>query len=902
MQFERRATRTRGFFVISARTCLARICLLAALPLAAPVLADEPLYRDTTRSIDERAADLVSRMTLDEKISQVQNNAAAIPRLGVPAYEWWNEALHGVARAGAATVFPQAIGLAATFDPRLMHDVATAISDEGRAKHHEFDRRGERGRYQGLNFWSPNINIFRDPRWGRGQETYGEDPFLTSRMGVAFVTGLQGDDPRYVKVGATAKHYVVHSGPEATRHFFDVHPSERDLHETYLPAFRALVQEGHVSAVMGAYNRVNGESASASPRLLQDTLRNEWGFKGYVVSDCDSIDDIFTQHKIVPTAEQAAALGIKSGLDLNCGTTYAALAGAVKQGLVTEAQVDVSVRRLMLARMQLGMFDPPAQVKWTQIPYSVNQSPEHDRLARRAAQSSIVLLKNEMLLPLSRDIGTIAVIGPTADEVMSLLGNYYGTPAAPVTVLQGIRAATGAKTKVLYSRGADLVEGREEPRAAPVIEPQYLRPGSGVAGQGLKGEYFRGRDFAGEPMLTRTDPRVSFRWDRGSPTDDLVAQGQLPADRALPNDNFCIRWTGQLVPPVSGRYEITVGANDGARLFIDGKPVIDNWTLTPRMQSKSAFVDLEAGKPRDLKLEYFENDRDAEVRLAWRLPGAKAPFDEALDAARAADVVVFVGGLTGDVEGEEMKVSYPGFAGGDRTDLRLPATQEKLLEALQATGKPVVLVLTTGSALAVDWAKDHVPAILVAWYPGQRGGDAVADVLFGATNPAGRLPVTFYKGSEKLPAFDDYSMRGRTYRYFEGEPLYPFGHGLSYTRFEYSGLKVDRSRVGEGDTVRVSLNVKNVGARAGDEVVQLYAHPVAPREPRALKELRGIERVTLKPGEMRQVSFSVVPTRDFTYYDAGRKTYAVDAGDYEVQVGASSGDIRLKSKVTVSAK
>jgi beta-glucosidase len=369
----------------------------------------------------------------------------------------------------------------------------------------------------------------------------------------------------------------------------------------------------------------------------------------------------------------------------------------------------------------------------------------------------------------------------------------------------------------------------------------------------------------------------------------------------LPNDNFCIRWTGQIVPPASGRYEITVGANDGFRLFIDGKPLIDNWNPNPRMQSKSASIDFEAGKARDIRLEYFEADRDAEVRLAWRLPGAKPPFEEALDAARAADVVVFVGGLTGDVEGEEMKVSYPGFAGGDRTDLTLPAPQEKLLEALQATGKPVVLVLTTGSALAVDWAKDHVPAILVAWYPGQRGGDAVADVLFGATNPAGRLPVTFYKASEKLPAFDDYTMRGRTYRYFEGEPLFPFGHGLSYTRFEYSGLNLDQSRVTENGTVKVSVNVKNVGTRAGDEVVQLYAHPVAPREPRALKELRGIERITLQPGESRRVSFTLLPKRDLTHYDESRKTYAVDAGQYELQVGASSADIRAKSTLTVGA-
>ena len=859
-----------------------------------------PIYLDTHHTFEERAADLVSRMTLDEKIAQLQNAAPAIPRLDVPAYEWWNEALHGIARAGSATVFPQAIGLAATFDPQLMHEIATAISDEGRAKHGEAERRGQHNRYQGLNFWSPNINIFRDPRWGRGQETYGEDPYLTSRMGVAFVTGMQGEDPRYLKVGATAKHYAVHSGPEAERHHFDVHPSEQDLYETYLPAFRALVQEGHVSAVMGAYNRVNGESASASPRLLQGILRQDWGFDGYVVSDCDSIDDIFKQHKIAGSPEAAAALGLKSGLDLNCGQTYAALAGAIKQGLVTEAQIDVSVRRLMLARMRLGMFDPPAEVKWAQIPYSVNQSPRNDQLALRAAQSSIVLLKNERLLPLSRDIGTLAVIGPTADDVMGLLGNYYGTPASPVTVLQGIRAAVSAKTKVLYSRGADLVEGREEPRAAPTIDPQYLRPSRDSSVHGLKGEYFSGRDFTGEPLLTRTDARVSFRWDRGSPTDDLVAQGQLPADKALPNDNFCIRWTGQLLPPASGRYEIAVGADDGFRLFIDGKQIIDNWRINSRMQSKSAFVDLQAGKAYDIKLEYFEDIRDAEVRLAWQLPGAKPPFEEALDAAKAADVVVFVGGLTGDVEGEEMKVSYPGFAGGDRTDLRLPATQEKLLEAIQATGKPVVLVLTTGSALAVDWAKEHLPAILVAWYPGQRGGDAVADVLFGGTNPAGRLPVTFYKASQKLPAFDDYNMRGRTYRYFEGEPLFPFGHGLSYTQFEYSGLQIDHSRVSERGTVHVSLDVKNVGARAGDEVVQLYVHEVAPRERRAVKALRGIERLTLKPGETRRASFTLVPVKDFTHYDIEHKRYAVNGGSYELQLGASSTDIRLKSTVVVN--
>jgi beta-glucosidase len=864
-------------------------------------VAAEPIYKDLKHSFEERAADLVSRMTLEEKVSQLQNDAAAIQRLDVPAYEWWNEALHGVARAGAATVFPQAIGLAATFDVPLMTEVATAISDEARAKHHEFVSRGQRKRYQGLTFWSPNINIFRDPRWGRGQETYGEDPFLTARMGVAFVKAMQGDDPKYRKVDATAKHYAVHSGPEADRHHFDVHPDERDLWETYLPAFRALVQEGHVASVMGAYNRVNGESASGSHRLLIEILRDQWGFKGYVVSDCDSIDDIWKFHKIVPTPEAAAAIGVKSGVEVNCGKTYAALTNAVKQGLITEAEIDVAVRRAFLARFQLGMFDPDEKVRWARIPYKMNQSPEHDALARKAAQKSIVLLKNAGLLPLDKaKLKTITVIGPTADEIMSLLGNYYGTPAAPVTILQGIRDAVAPGAKVLYSRGADLVEGREEPRAAPLIEPAYLRPDGNSQQQGLKGEYFRGKQFAGAPVLTRIDARVAFRWDRGAPTDTLVAQGELTQENALGVDDFSVRWTGQLLPPVSGPYELVIGANDGFRLYVDGKLVSDGWEPNPRVASKSCLVELEGGKSYELKLEYFEADRDAEVRLAWRLPGAKAPFDEALDAAKSADVVIYVGGLTGDVEGEEMRVNYPGFAGGDRTDLRLPASQQKVLEALQATGKPVVLVLTTGSALAVDWEQAQLPAILVAWYPGQRGGNAVADVLFGAVNPSGRLPITFYKADEKLPPFDDYSMKHRTYRYFEGQPLYPFGHGLSYTRFEYSGLKLDKSSVAADGSVQATVTVKNAGKRAGDEVVQMYLRPLDPQRTRALKDLRGVERVTLKPGESRQVTFTVKPARDLAIYDDAKKSYAVDSGRFEVQIGASSADIRAKAALSVN--
>jgi beta-glucosidase len=876
----------------------ATAALLSCLTLGAT--AAEPIYQDLDQTFEARAADLVSRMTLEEKVAQLQNDAPAIPRLGVPAYEWWNEALHGVARAGAATVFPQAIGLAATFDVPLMTQVATAISDEGRAKHHEFASRDQRKRYQGLTFWSPNINIFRDPRWGRGQETYGEDPHLTARMGVAFVKAMQGDDPKYRKVDATAKHYVVHSGPEADRHVFDVHPSDRDLWETYMPAFQALVQEGKVASVMGAYNRVNGQSASASHWLLTDILRRQWGFNGYVVSDCDSVEDVWKFHKIVATPEEAAALAVKSGDEVNCGRTYAALTSAVRKGLITEAEIDVAARRAFLTRFQLGMFDPPERVKWARIPYSVNQSPAHDALALRAAHESIVLLKNDGALPLERSkLKSIAVIGPTADEVMSLLGNYYGTPAAPVTILQGIRAAAGPDIRVLHSRGADLVEGREEPRAAPLIEPQFMRPSANSKEQGLKGEYFANKDLSGAPLLTRTDARVAFRWDRQSPTDTLVMQGQLAKEQGLPTDDFSVRWTGQLLPPVSGTYELVVGANDGFRLVIDGKTLSEDWQLNPRVSSKTATVELTAGKPVDVKLEYFEDIRDAEVRLAWRLPGAKPPLEEALDAAKAADVVVFVGGLTGDVEGEEMKVNYPGFAGGDRTDLRLPRSQQKLLEALQGTGKPVILVLTTGSAIAVDWARDKLPAILVAWYPGQRGGTAVADILFGTKNPSGRLPVTFYKADEKLPDFADYSMKNRTYRYFEGTPLYPFGHGLSYTSFAYSGLKLDRGSVAADGTVTATVSVRNTGKRAGAEVVQLYLRPIDAKRARALRELRGIERIELKPGESKVVKFTVKPARDLPIYDEAKKAYAVDPGRFDVEIGASSGDIRARTTLVV---
>ena len=874
------------------RTFAFLLTTLAVSAAAQSTLPKHAPWLDTHQSFEQRAAELVAQMTLEEKVAQMQNSAPAIPRLGVPAYNWWSEGLHGVARAGQATVFPQAIGLAATFDPTLLGVEANAISDEARAKYNQFQREGMHDRYQGLTFWSPNINIFRDPRWGRGQETYGEDSYLTARMGVAFVRGMQGDDARYRKLDATAKHYAVHSGPESTRHHFDVHPSERDLYETYLPAFQALVQQGQVDAVMGAYNRVNGEPATASQRLLQDILRRDWGFKGYVVSDCDAVEDIYKYHKVVSTAEQAAAMAVKHGDDLDCGDTYAALIDAVHQGLVSEADIDVSVTRLMTARMRLGMFDPPAMVPWSKLPYSVNQSPEHDALARRTADESLVLLKNDGLLPLSRNLKRIAVIGPTADSLRALLGNYNGTPAAPVTILAGIRAAV-PQAQVTYVSGAELVEGMGGHGDATLIAPAYLRPSATSDEHGLKAEYFRGEGFDTTPVLTRVDAGIDFRWDDATPTDDMVMQGELPAEKALSTNNFSVRWSGQLLPPVSGHYTLDAAALDGFRIYLDGKLVLDGWHVGDAAKTPTQTeLDLKAGQPYDLRIEYAKNNKNDNVQLAWHLPNAKPPFDEALDAARNAEVVVFVGGLTAELEGEQMDVSYPGFAGGDRTDLRLPATQEKLLEALQATGKPVVLVLTSGSALAVDWAQQHVPAILMAWYPGQRGGTAVADALFGNINPAGRLPVTFYKADETLPAFDDYRMDGRTYRYFKGTPLYPFGYGLSYTRFTYSALQLTNNRLRADETFTASVDVTNSGAREGDEVVQLYLRALDAPHARANRELRGFARIHLKPGEHKRVSFDIAPTRDLHYYDEQKRAYAVDAGRYEVEIGASSADIR----------
>ena len=840
-------------------------------------------YQNPSLPVEKRVDDLVSRMTLEEKVSQMMNAAPAIERLGVPAYEWWNEALHGVARAGYATVFPQAIGLAATWNPDLMHQVADVVSTEARAKHHEFVRQNQRARYEGLTFWSPNINIFRDPRWGRGQETYGEDPYLTARLGVEFVKGLQGDNPKYFKVIATPKHYAVHSGPEPERHSFDAKAVERDLRETYLPAFRATIVEGKADSVMCAYNRTNAEPCCANKRLMTDILRKEWGFNGYVVSDCGAISDIWKGHQFAKSEAEASALAVKAGTDLACGREYGSLVAAVKQGLISEAEIDVAVKRLMTARFRLGMFDPPEMVPYAQIPFSENDSEAHRALALKAARESIVLLKNDKnTLPLSKDLKSIAVIGPNADALEVLLGNYNGTPSRSMTPLAGIREKVSPNTKVLYAQGTYRIGLSSVPI-----------PASAFAGSSLQAEYFANREMKGQPVLTRGDAGINFTWNTFSPGPNVPAQ------------TFSARWTGKLVPTKTGNYVIGAAGDGAWRMTVDGRTVIEELS-NRRTKTITKEISLAAGKSYDLHFEYYGNNNPyTAVKLIWSPPGMEETLrQQAVEQARQADVVVMCLGLSPLVEGEEMNVQLEGFRGGDRTDIVLPKPQEELLKEVQALGKPTVLVLLNGSALAVNWANDHVPAIVDAWYPGEEGGSAIADVLFGDYNPGGRLPVTFYQSVDQLPPFTEYSMQGRTYRYFKGDPLFPFGFGLSYTRFKYTNVKLARKSIKAGESLGISVEVQNVGDRPGDEVVQLYLSDLAASAPVPIRSLVGVKRVSLKPGEKQNVAFTLSPNQMSLINNDGKGV--IEPGQFLVSVGGKqpgfTGGADAKTTEAISAR
>ncbi len=834
-------------------------------------------FRNPDLPVEQRIQDLLGRLTPEEKVAQMMNQTPAIERLGIPPYDWWNEALHGVARAGNATVFPQAIALAATFNDEEIFRTFDMISDEARAKYHHYQKNKEYDRYKGLTFWTPNINIFRDPRWGRGMETYGEDPYLTTRMGLAVVKGLQGNDPKYFKTHACAKHYAVHSGPEWNRHEFDVSVTPRDLWTTYLPAFEALVKEGNVQEVMCAYNRYEGEPCCGSNKLLVDILRNGWGFQGIVTSDCGAIDDFWQKdertprHETHPDAESASADAVLSGTDTECGGSYRSLVQAMKDGKIKEQDLDVSLTRLFRGRFELGMFDPDDRVAYSQIPYSVVSSPEHIAQALNMARQSMVLLKNNQnTLPLSKELKKIAVVGPNAADSTMLWANYNGFPTRTTTILEGIRQKVPG-TEVIYELGCN--------HTADFVMTDLGNCISSEAGQGLKAEYYNNTDFSGAPVYTGLAKELHY-----------TTGGNTQFAPNVNLTNFSARFTGEFEAPQSGDIEFTLSGNDGFRLFIGDEKVAEVWG-NEYGAGKTYTLKAEQGKKYPVKIEYMQKLGSADLNFSV---GVRTPVDcqATANKVKDADVIIFVGGISPRLEGEEMPVDAEGFKKGDRLNIEIPKVQQEMVKALKATGKPLVYVVCTGSALALNWEDAHVDAILNAWYGGQEGGTAVADILFGDYNPAGRLPVTFYKSVSQLPDFEDYSMKGRTYRYFTQQPLYPFGYGLSYTTFRYDNARLSATEIEAGQPVTLSFDLSNTGKMDGDEVAQVYIkNPNDPEGP--IKALKGFKRVHLKAGETQTVSIELEPKAFWSFNDE-TQDMEIRPGKYQVLYGKSSADSDLK--------
>jgi beta-glucosidase len=870
------------------------LCAATVVASAQPP-SDALAFRNPDLPIEKRVDDLLSRLTIEEKVGQTMMASPEIERLGIPRYDWWNEALHGVARNGTATVFPQAIGLAATWNPELHQRIADAISTEARAKNNETVRSsgGHTKRYQGLTLWSPNINIFRDPRWGRGQETYGEDPFLTGRFAVAFVRGLQGDDPHYLKTVATVKHFAVHSGPEPLRHRFDAVVSERDLRETYLPAFETGIREGGAASLMSAYNAVDGVPAPANTKLLQQILRDEWGFRGAVVGDVDNVADMWRKngHGFAASAAEASALAIKAGNDLCSGKTYEALAEALAKGAVAEKDIDSALRRLLLLRFRLGQFDPPERVPYRGLVMDEKVVAANDQLALDAARQSLVLLKNDGTLPWdAKQLKTVAILGPTGDDGSALLGNYSGTPSRKITLAQGIKSRLeAAGVKVLVEPGVPVVKGFRmsgKPFPAGVLFTDAERSGSG-----LKGEIFaheqqdaKKAQVEGKPVATRTDAQIDLQWDEAQPVE------------GIPISLASVRWAGVMIPPKSGEYVLGIVAEGAVRLFIDDKRVIDSWRKDPE-RPLSTTLQLEAGKSYNVRLEYAQLTAKGRIQFGWIIPGEDDALDRAMAAAKQADHIVLTLGLTPDLEGESMSVTAEGFTGGDRLTLQLPATQREMLEKVSALKKPTVVVLTTGSAITFD--QDNANAVLLCWYYGQRGADAVAEALLGEYNPAGRLPITFYCDDGDLPPFESYSMSNRTYRYFNGKPLYPFGHGLSYTTFRYSNVAISNAAVSSGGSFTVGATLENTGPLDGEEVVQVYATALNPSVPMPIKQLVGFQRVAIKAGEARNVKIAV-PLSLLRHWNEADNRYLTSPGDYRISVGPSSGSSKWMGRIKVS--
>jgi beta-glucosidase len=855
-----------------------------------PALAQETSklpYMNPKLSAEERAADLVHRMTLEEKASQLVNQARSIPRLNVPAYDWWSESLHGVAVDGT-TEFPEPIGLAATFDTPRIHEMATAIGIEGRIKHAQDERAGHSNIFEGLDFWAPNVNIFRDPRWGRGQETYGEDPFLTARMAVAFVAGMQGDDPHYYRVISTPKHYAVHSGPEPTRHFSDVDVSKHDVLDTYLPAFRAAVVEARAGSVMCAYNAINGQPACANEFLLQHTLRGAWNFQGYVVSDCGAVIDIFNGHRYRPTQPQASAISLQRGMDNECADfldkvkdnhDYKPYIDAVQQGYLSESAVDTALLRLFTARIRLGMFDSPSMVPYTSIDEKLLDSAAHRQMARHMANESMVLLKNDGVLPL-RSAKHIAIVGPLADQTQVLLGNYNGNPTHTVSVLEGMKAEF-PDAKITYVSGTQFLSNQGNPVPASLLTTPGGKPG-------LKAEYSArvGFDEKPTPLTSRVETSVNLN------------DTNLP-NQAKSTPSLAVEWNGFLTPIETGDYLLGIKVNGFAQVSADDNLVTQGWGTTTSLGK----IHFEKGRRVKLNVAYGQfPGQKPQAQLIWT-PVNNAPDPAAVAAAKNADVVIAVVGITSRLEGEEMPIEEPGFSGGDRTSLDMPKPEEDLVQAVATTGKPLVVVLMNGSALGVNWEKAHANAILEAWYSGEEGGAAIAETLSGKNNPAGRLPVTFYKDVHQLPHFEDYAMKGRTYRYFEGEPLYPFGYGLSYTTFTYSNLALPSAPINAGDPLHASVTVTNTGKVAGDEVVELYLRfPDVAGAPR--RALRGFQRVHLDPGTNQKLEFQLNP-RDLSMVTdkgdiivaEGECTLSTGRGQPATDAPSASGSFKIAGQI-----
>jgi beta-glucosidase len=819
--------------------------------------------------IEQRVNDVVSRLTLEEKVKQMLNATPAIPRLGILAYDWWNETLHGVARTPfKVTSYPQAIGMAATWDSNSLYRMADYSALEGRAIYNKAVEQGRtKERYLGLTYWTPNINIFRDPRWGRGQETYGEDPFLTAMLARAFVRGLQGEDPKYLKAAACAKHYAVHSGPEPSRHVDNFNPSTYDLWDTYLPAFKELITKANVAGVMCAYNAVNTQPCCANDLLMNDILRKQWNFTGYVTSDCWAIDDFFKYHKTHKDSVTAAVDGVMHGTDIECGTSvYYTLYNGVKSGLIKEEQIDISLRRLFTIRYRLGMFDPVEMVKYAQTPSSVLESPEHKAHALKMAQQSIVLLKNKNnTLPFKKTIKKIAILGPNADNRISVLGNYNGNPSRVVSLLDGLKEKLGSKVEIIYEPAINFIN--DTMLAYEDVTNQYSWEGN----KGFKAEYFNNRDLQGTALTTKTETKIDNFWQEG--------QNVIEEIKA---NNFSVRYTSNYTSVKDGDITFEVEADDGYRFLINDRTVLNAWQRN-RWGARTYKLQTKKDSVYKIVLEYWQGEGKANVAL--RAGNFKrTDFTAVINRVKDADVIIYAGGISPQLEGEEMPVNAPGFNGGDRTSILLPAVQTELMKTLKSTGKPVVFVMMTGSAIAIPWENENIPAIVNAWYGGQAAGTAIADVLFGDYNPAGRLPVTFYKSDSDLPGFSDYSMNGRTYRYFKGEALYPFGYGLSYTSFKYDMLNVPAS-VKSGKNISVSVRVTNTGKINGEEVVQLYIMNQNKSIHAPLKALKGFQRISLKAGETKVVKFtltaeqlSLVDENGSSYQPKGKITLSVGGG------------------------